>query len=254
MFQQDGALCGQHCLNNALQSSLFSAVDLSEIARQLDEKERQTMAERGTDTKEYREFIANPSSNFDDSGYFSVQVLSEALGNMNLELVSFQSDDSRAAKARNAPVEERLFVCHMEDHWFSMRKFGQQWVNLNSTLTGPELLTDTYFNMLLSTLQNEGGRLFVVFGELPFSEADEVFSNLRRTEDGSYFDDGEGHRLGSDQLDEATAMERGLRLSLAKTPAEAVRAQRAAFLSRFTAPTPAEAASNQNSAVADQKN
>ncbi|ODM90064.1 Ataxin-3, partial [Orchesella cincta] len=146
--KQDGALCGQHCLNNALQSSLFSAVDLSEIARQLDEKERQTMAERGTDTKEYREFIANPSSNFDDSGYFSVQVLSEALGNMNLELVSFQSDDSRAAKARNAPVEERLFVCHMEDHWFSMRKFGQQWVNLNSTLTGPELLTDTYFNML----------------------------------------------------------------------------------------------------------
>ncbi|ODM89473.1 Ataxin-3 [Orchesella cincta] len=180
--KQDGALCGQHCLNNALQSSLFSAVDLSEIARQLDEKERQTMAELGTDTKEYREFIANPSSNFDDSGYFSVQVLSEAVKNVNLELVSFQSDDSRAAKARSDPVEERLFICHREDHWFSMRKFGQQWVNLNSTLNAPELLTDTYFNLLLSTLQNEGGRLFVVFGELPESDADQAFSNLRRTE------------------------------------------------------------------------
>lgn len=56
-MQQEGALCGQHCLNNALQSKVFSAVDLSDIARQLDEQERETMAERGTDTEEYREFI-----------------------------------------------------------------------------------------------------------------------------------------------------------------------------------------------------
>jgi len=113
----------------------------------------------------------------------------------------------------------------MEDHWFSMRRFGQQWVNLNSTLSAPELLTDTYFNMLLSTLQQEGGRLFVVFGELPFCEADEMFSTLRRGEDGRYLDESTGHRLGSssDHLDQSAALERDLRLSLAKTPAEAVR-------------------------------
>lgn len=121
----------------------------------------------------------------------------------------------------------------MEDHWFSMRKFGEQWVNLNSTLNGPELLTDTYFTMLLTTLQQDGGRMFVVFGELPISEADEVFTSLRRGEDGNYLDEGIGHRLGSESLDKAKALERDLRLSLARTPAEAVRAQRAAFLSRF---------------------
>lgn len=48
-------------------------------------------------------FFQNGSSNFDDSGYFSVQVLSEALRNMNLELVSLNSDDARAVKAKKFP-------------------------------------------------------------------------------------------------------------------------------------------------------
>lgn len=93
-----------------------------------------------------------------------------------------------------------------------------------------------------------GARLFVVFGELPIADADEAFSNLRRTDDGRYLDESTGHRLGdSSELDEAVVMERGIRLSLAKTPAEAVRAQRAAFLSRF-----ATASSSSASAINNQ--
>ena len=37
---QDSALCGQHCLNNLLQQSMFNAIDLSNIALELDQIER----------------------------------------------------------------------------------------------------------------------------------------------------------------------------------------------------------------------
>lgn len=34
--KQESALCGQHCLNNLLQTAYFSAPDLSDIALELD--------------------------------------------------------------------------------------------------------------------------------------------------------------------------------------------------------------------------
>lgn len=43
---QEGLLCGQHCLNNLLQQSIFTAIDLSDIAIQLDAKEREIYADR----------------------------------------------------------------------------------------------------------------------------------------------------------------------------------------------------------------
>lgn len=41
--KQESLLCGQHCLNNLLQGPYFSAADLSEIAHELDAKERHVM-------------------------------------------------------------------------------------------------------------------------------------------------------------------------------------------------------------------
>ena len=38
--QQEGALCAQHCLNSLLQGQYYTAVDLADIARQLDDEER----------------------------------------------------------------------------------------------------------------------------------------------------------------------------------------------------------------------
>lgn len=57
IFQQEGSLCAQHCLNALLQGQYFSAVDLADIARQLDESERLRMAEAGTQSIEYQRFI-----------------------------------------------------------------------------------------------------------------------------------------------------------------------------------------------------
>jgi Ataxin-3 len=56
-FQQEGSLCAQHCLNALLQGSYFTAVDLATLANNLDEAERQQMAESGIDSVEYRQFI-----------------------------------------------------------------------------------------------------------------------------------------------------------------------------------------------------
>jgi len=202
--KQEGRLCGQHCLNNALQSHLFTAVDLSVIAQSLDEEERKTMAERGTDTKEYLEFISKPSSNYDDSGYFSIQVLAQALGNFNLELINWKSEDIRAVRARKNPESQKLFLCHMEDHWLALRRFGYQgalgqWVDLNSMLKEPELMSDTYLSECLHTLQSRGYTIFVICGELSESDCDEAFRNLPRNDEGKYVEElaDPGYRLGS---------------------------------------------------------
>lgn len=76
---QDGSLCAQHCLNSLLQGDYYSAVDLAQIAEQLDTQERIHMSEAGTSSSDYQRFLSQESSNYDDSGFFSIQVLQKAL-------------------------------------------------------------------------------------------------------------------------------------------------------------------------------
>ena len=56
-IQQQGSLCGQHCLNNLLQGEYFSAVDLATIAQEMDQAEQRHMAELGMDTAEFKKFL-----------------------------------------------------------------------------------------------------------------------------------------------------------------------------------------------------
>lgn len=56
-FQQEGSLCAQHCLNALLQGQYFTPVDLADIGHQLDEHERERMAEAGLNTEEYQKFV-----------------------------------------------------------------------------------------------------------------------------------------------------------------------------------------------------
>ena len=44
--KQEASLCGQHCLNNLLQGPYFTAFDLSEIALELDDREKELMMEQ----------------------------------------------------------------------------------------------------------------------------------------------------------------------------------------------------------------
>ena len=52
--------------------------------------------------------------------------------------------------------QQSAYICNFRDHWFTVRKLGYQWFNLNSLLTGPELISDTYLSLFLTQLQQEG--------------------------------------------------------------------------------------------------
>ncbi|RVE57207.1 hypothetical protein OJAV_G00213960 [Oryzias javanicus] len=175
--KQEGSLCAQHCLNNLLQGEYFTPVDLSSIAQQLDEEERMRMAEGGMGSEEYRTFLQQPSGNMDDSGFFSIQVISNALRVWGLELILFNSREYQSLMIN--PINEKAFICNYKEHWFTIRKLGQQWFNLNSLLTGPELISDTYLALFLAQLQQEGYSIFVIQGNLPECEAEQILGIMR---------------------------------------------------------------------------
>jgi len=94
-----------------------------------------------------------------------------------LELILFNSPEYQ--RLRIDPLNERSFICNYKEHWFTVRKLGKQWFNLNSLLTGPELISDTYLALFLAQLQQEGYSIFVVKGDLPDCEADQLLQMIR---------------------------------------------------------------------------
>uniref|UniRef100_A0A069DSG0 ubiquitinyl hydrolase 1 n=1 Tax=Panstrongylus megistus TaxID=65343 RepID=A0A069DSG0_9HEMI len=172
--KQQGSLCAQHCLNALLQGAYFTPVDLATLAQRMDEEERMRMAESGVDTDDYQKFIQQPSGNMDDSGYFSVQVISSALEVWGLELVPYNSSEPLATQAQQQPENMVAYICNYRDHWFTIRKLGHQWFNLNSLLSGPQLISTTYLSIFLAQLQQEGYSIFVVRGGLPPCSADDL--------------------------------------------------------------------------------
>ncbi|XP_034255929.1 ataxin-3-like isoform X3 [Thrips palmi] len=185
----------------------------------MDEQERERMAENGVDSEEYRNFIQQPSGNMDDSGYFSVQVIASALNVWNLELVPYNSTEPRAVTAQTSPHDMQAYICNYHDHWFTIRRLGRQWFNLNSMLSGPQLISDTYLSVYLAQLQHEGYSIFVVFGALPDCQAHEMLlikpavqvTQPQRVESAK----SQGYRLGSASDD--PDLERALRISLGQT-------------------------------------
>lgn len=161
-------------MNSLLQGAYYTPVDLSTLAQKMDDEERQRMAENGEESEEYQKFLQQPSGNMDDSGYFSVQVISSALEVWGLELVPFSSTDERVKPALDNPSQMKAFICNYRDHWFTIRRLGNQWFNLNSLLSQPELISDTYLSLFLAQLRNDGYSIFVVIGELPDCDADRL--------------------------------------------------------------------------------
>src|SRR5690349_4527660 len=88
--KQEGSLCAQHALNALLQGPYFTAVDLAEIAQGLDSREASiSLSTEGRRTE---------SDNYDDSGFFSIQVIQDAVKIWGLEIVPLNS--VRAAEER----------------------------------------------------------------------------------------------------------------------------------------------------------
>ena len=246
--QQDGSLCAQHCLNSLLQGQFYSAVDLADMASELDTLEKLRMAEMGEDTPEYRQFLEQPSTNMDDSGFFSVQVISKALSVWGLELLPLNSSNPAAVRAKTSPISASAYICNFREHWFTIRRLGSQWFNLNSLLEGPELVSNTYLGEFLAQLQHEGYDIFLVTGEvslhiynkkifdeiifqLPPCDADLVLQAVPATQlvpprllsdvqsSGNKSRQGRGHQrpAAGGQTDEEADLEAAMMLSLAET-------------------------------------
>lgn len=155
-----------------MQGSYFTAVDLSKLAQDLDDEERIRMSENGLDSREYRDFISQPSGNMDDTGYFSIQVISRALETFGLELIPLNSTDERAQRARNDPTTVQAFIFNMESHWFCVRRFHTQWFDLNSLLNKPRYMSSLYLTEYLRQMKEDGYSIFIVSGVFPACVAD----------------------------------------------------------------------------------
>ncbi|KAF9977236.1 Ataxin-3 [Actinomortierella ambigua] len=157
---QEGNLCAQHCLNALLQGPYFTAIELADLARQLDQRERDALqgyAPSGGARS------GPKSQNMDDSGFFSVQVISEALAIWQLQIIPWGSQDVKDAKQH--PEFEQAFILNLHEHWFTLRRFGpstKRWYDLNSMHSAPQPMSDTFLGMTLSQLEAEQYSVFVV--------------------------------------------------------------------------------------------
>ncbi|KAJ6625615.1 Josephin-domain-containing protein [Mycena sp. CBHHK59/15] len=171
--QEEGSmLCAQHALNSLLQGNYFTAPDLSEIARGLDLLE-ESYDDANTGAR---------SGNMDDSGFFSVQVLDNALKVWGLNLSRWRGEEMRPF--HDHPETQLAFILNCQEHWFTLRRFGPHWFNLNSFIT-PEWISKLYLGMVLQQAEADGYSVFAVTSAdpsnpsaLPYTEADDLGSTL----------------------------------------------------------------------------
>ncbi|KAG8078494.1 hypothetical protein GUJ93_ZPchr0007g6331 [Zizania palustris] len=164
---QEGKLCAVHCINTALQGPFFSEFDLAALAADLDQRERQVMSEGapGAATGAAGDFLAEGSHNVSLGGDFSIQVLQKALEVWDLQVIPF--DSPAAGSCLFDPELETALICHLQDHWFCIRKVNEEWYNFNSLYPAPEHLSKFYLSAFADTLKGSGWSIFSVRGIFP---------------------------------------------------------------------------------------
>uniref|UniRef100_A0A8C5CYW9 ubiquitinyl hydrolase 1 n=1 Tax=Gadus morhua TaxID=8049 RepID=A0A8C5CYW9_GADMO len=101
---------------------------------------------------------------------------------VDLSSIAHQLDEEermRMAEGGIASVEYRTFLQQPSGNLDDSGFFSIQWFNLNSLLTGPELISDTYLALFLAQLQQEGYSIFVIRGNLPECEAEQILGIMR---------------------------------------------------------------------------
>lgn len=112
------------------------------------------------------------------------------------------------------------FVCHLESHWFTIRKiFGDFW-NLNSLNKSPERISIFYLSAYLGQLREEGWSIFTVKystecppgqpnGILPLPMNDPSIGNRK-----NWFVFGEDEFISNDAQDKDSELQQALKMSL----------------------------------------
>ncbi|KAL3839440.1 hypothetical protein ACJIZ3_024031 [Penstemon smallii] len=157
---QESKLCAVHCVNTVLQGPFFSEFDLAALASDLDRTERQMMLGSVTG-----DFLPELSHNVSLDGDFSIQVLQKALEVWDLQVIPL--DSPVAEPAQIDPEMENAFICHLQDHWFCIRKVNGEWYNFDSLYAAPEHLSKFYLSAYLDSLKGFGWSIFLVRGNFP---------------------------------------------------------------------------------------
>ena len=169
--RQEGQLCAQHCLNNLLQGKYFSAVELSEIACRLDQQEA-SILQGSTGSRPNGQ---GASQNMDDSGFFSLQVIEEALRVWNVQLTPYKQSKFYGT---NDPLDAFAFLCNLDQHWFCLRRFALTWFQFDSMKPAPVQLSDLHLSLFVTQLLESGYYVWSVETPLPPCEADDVMVAL----------------------------------------------------------------------------
>jgi len=169
--RQQQSLCGLHVVNNLLQRRAFTRFSLNRLARQLDKAERRLIDKRKRNAVLH--FLTSgragwrlEAQNHSARGDFSVQVLQAALQSEGLDLVRVTDTDWAPRLG-----ESWGFLVHRADHWVACRQIGDHsiWLNLDSTLAAPLIMSTDDVIALHAGLSSRGDRVtvFNVVGPTP---------------------------------------------------------------------------------------
>lgn len=105
------------------------------------------------------------SGNVDESGNFSIEVLRCAVKrSYDIDLISWTGSEGRS---HTEPSDEEGFIVNRSNHWFTIRKVGSRWWNLDSTLDKPEHISPFYLSAYLAQLRGDGFQIFIARGNVP---------------------------------------------------------------------------------------
>ncbi|CAG9321478.1 ATXN3_1 [Blepharisma stoltei] len=149
--QSFNLLCGVHALNSLLQGPYFTKKKLDKISKELDNEEKALFESYNT------------SENFDETGFYSIQVMSKALLSKGFDCSHYTTKQFEKWDEQN----ESAFLLHVGLHWIAVRKIGVYWYVLNSLRPlGPQALSETGLQEnIRSTLKNQSYCWFLVSGE-----------------------------------------------------------------------------------------
>ncbi|KAJ1411276.1 Josephin domain [Sesbania bispinosa] len=95
----------------------------------------------------------------------SATVLQKALEVWDLQVIPL--DSPVAEPAQIDPELENAFICHLQDHWFCIRKVNGEWYNFDSLYAAPQHLSKFYLAAYLDSLKGFGWSIFLVRGNFP---------------------------------------------------------------------------------------
>jgi hypothetical protein len=227
--KQVASMCAVHAVNNMLQGPLFQYSDFGRVAQELDRAEAQLTGGAGLD-----------GSNARHDGFFNVQVMQAVLGKAGYQMTPAQGEGGLDPKADTA--KEIAFILNKREHWFSLRRIGREWFDLNSCIKTPQHYTDGDVRFHVSDAVKQGYSVFVVRGSFPKCSLEEDAKKLVEAVQGCGRP-GQGYSLfagGGQSLGGGAAAK--------AVPANDAAAMRAARLARLggggaPAPPPPEAAS-----------